>query len=86
MAYPESAQGPGPMLFTSTLRPLPLVPNLTHLPARNAVCGQIVLNSSSTIYELMEHGGDYDEKIDPWHGFGVGIGDRRRRSGFFGGR
>ena len=29
---------------------------------------------------------EYDQKIDPWDGLGTGIGDRRRRSGFCGGR
>src|SRR5260370_36305747 len=40
----------------ATSRPGPLGSNLTHLPERNVVGGQIVLNSSSTIYQLAKHG------------------------------
>src|SRR5260370_42357078 len=43
-------------LLAATSRRVPLVSNLTHLPARNVVGGQIVLNSSSTIYQLAKHG------------------------------
>jgi peptidoglycan hydrolase-like protein with peptidoglycan-binding domain len=31
---------------------------------------------------LRNTGDDHDEKIDPWHGFGIGIGDRRRALDF----
>ena len=41
---------------SATFSLVPLVPNVTQLPARNAVRVQIVLNSGSNIYQLAKKG------------------------------
>jgi hypothetical protein len=59
----------------------------SHIGAQERAFRQAVLKMAARRSANLRKTGDrYDQKIDPWHGFGIDIGDWRRRSGFWGRR